>query len=139
MTTPRAGNCLGPMAHQPLTAEEVLERLAFARTRKEQLIGLNGGDLRGADPHYRQQLVQEFFFHLGGAIDVLAQLVNEARNLGLEDAASPTISCATSRTPSSSGFAARSRTTAGFTSRGGPGCPASCSSAWPWGTISSTS
>jgi hypothetical protein len=72
------------MAHQPLTDEEVRERLAFARTRKEQLVLLNGGDLPGADPHYRQQLVQEFFFHLVGAIEVLAQRVNEARNLGLD-------------------------------------------------------
>ena len=53
-----------------------------------ELIALNGGDLPGADPQYRQQLVQEFFFHLVGAIDMLAQLVDEARglNLGIEDA-----------------------------------------------------
>lgn len=78
------------MTHVALTAEDVRERLSFARRRKEELIGLNGGDLPGADPHFRQQLVQEFFFHLVGAIEVLAQLVNEARNLGLgvEDASS---------------------------------------------------
>jgi hypothetical protein len=72
------------MANQPLSSDEVLERLSFARIRKEQLLELNGGDLPGADPHYRQQLVQEFFFHLVGAIEVLAQLVNESRNLGLD-------------------------------------------------------
>lgn len=72
------------MAHPALTAEEVRERLGSARRRKEELLALNGGDLPGADPLYRQQLVQEFFFHLVGAIDVLAQLVNEARNLGLD-------------------------------------------------------
>jgi hypothetical protein len=73
-----------PMAHLALTAEEVRERLGSARRRKAELIALNGGDLPGADPHYRQQLVQELFFHLVGAIEVLAQLVNEARNLGLD-------------------------------------------------------
>jgi hypothetical protein len=76
------------MAHLPLTAEEVRERLGFARRRKEELIALNSGDFLGADPHYRQQLVQEFFFHLVGSIEVLAQFVNEARNLDfdIEDA-----------------------------------------------------
>jgi len=73
-----------PMAHLALTAEEVRERLGYARRRKEELVALNGGDLPGADPHYRQQLVQEFFFHLVGAIEMLAQFVNEARNLRLD-------------------------------------------------------
>jgi hypothetical protein len=72
------------MAHPALTAEEVRDRLGSARGRKEELIALNGGDLPGADPHYRQQLVQEFFFHLVGAVEMLAQLVNETRNLGLD-------------------------------------------------------
>jgi hypothetical protein len=76
------------VGHPPLTADEIRERLSYARRRKEELIALNGGDLPGADPQYRQQLVQEFFFHLVGAIDMLAQLVDEARglNLGIEDA-----------------------------------------------------
>jgi hypothetical protein len=73
-----------PMAHLALTTEEMRERLGFARRRKEELVALNGGDLAGADPHYRQQLVQEYFFHLVGAIEMLAQFVNEARNLGLD-------------------------------------------------------
>lgn len=72
------------MAHLSLNADEVRERLGSARRRKEELIHLNGGDLPGADSHYRQQLVQEFFFHLVGAIDLLAQFVNEVRNLGLD-------------------------------------------------------
>jgi hypothetical protein len=81
------------MASPALTADEVRERLGFARRRKEELILLNDGDLPGADPHHRQQLVQEFFFHLVGAIEVLAQLVNEARNLRLdvEDASAPRV------------------------------------------------
>jgi hypothetical protein len=67
-----------------LTPEDVWERLDFARRRKDELLALNGGDLPGADPHDRQQLVQEFFFHLVGAIEVLVQLVNEARDLALD-------------------------------------------------------
>lgn len=70
------------MSRPALTPDEVRERLGFAHRRKEELAALNGGDLAGADPHMRQQLVQEFFFHLVGAIEVLAQLVNEVRNLG---------------------------------------------------------
>jgi hypothetical protein len=62
------------MAHVALTAEDVRERLGFARRRKDELIVLNGGNLPSADPHHRQQLVQEFFFHLVGAIEVLAKL-----------------------------------------------------------------
>jgi len=72
------------MEHPALTPEEVRERLGFARRRKEELVALNGGDLPGADPHNRQQLVQEFFFHLVGAIEMLAQLVNEVRHLRLD-------------------------------------------------------
>jgi hypothetical protein len=77
-----------------LAADDVRERLGFARRRKEELLALNGGDFLGADPQYRQQLVQEFFFHLVGAIEVLAQLVSEARNLGIhiEDASARRVS-----------------------------------------------
>jgi hypothetical protein len=81
------------MASPALTADEVRERIGFARRRKDELILLNGGDLLGADPHYRQQFVQEFFFHLVGAIEVLAQLVNEPRHLRLdvEDVSAPKV------------------------------------------------
>jgi hypothetical protein len=68
-----------------MEAGDVRERLDFARRRLAQLLALNGGDLAGADVHERQQLIQEFFFHLIGAIEVLAQLVNEVRVLGLDD------------------------------------------------------
>lgn len=60
----------------------VSERLDFARKRLVELQALNGGRLAGANAHERQQLIQEFFFHLLGAVDVLAQLVNEQRSLG---------------------------------------------------------
>jgi hypothetical protein len=84
----RAGYTSQVVGHPPLSADEIRERLSYARRRKEELVVLNGGDLPSADPEYRQQLVQEFFFHLVGAIDMLAQLVDEARglNLGIEDA-----------------------------------------------------
>jgi len=76
------------MTYTPITPDEVHERLGFARRRMDELLVLNGGDLPGSDVSERQQLVQEFFFHLVGAVEVLAQLVNERRGLGLtvEDA-----------------------------------------------------
>jgi hypothetical protein len=64
--------------------DEVHERLRFAQRRMTELLALNQGNLAGADASERQQFVQEFFFHLVGAIEVLAQLANERRNLGLD-------------------------------------------------------
>jgi hypothetical protein len=72
------------VAHPALTADDVRERLGFARVKRDELVVLNDGDLPSADAQYRQQLVQEFFFHLVGAIEVLSQHVNEARALGLD-------------------------------------------------------
>jgi hypothetical protein len=70
----------------PLTMkrDDVYERLSFAERRLQELLQLIGGNLSGADTSYRQQLVQEFFFHLVGATDVLAQFVNEVRGLGID-------------------------------------------------------
>ncbi len=45
---------------------------------------LNNGDIAGAPGEERQPLIQEFFFHLVGAIDFLAQHTNVARELGLD-------------------------------------------------------
>ena len=42
-------------------------------------------DKRGAPHRERQPLLQEFFFHLCGANDFLAQEVNDCRKLGLSD------------------------------------------------------
>src|SRR5688572_15902706 len=64
--------------------DDVLERLAFSERRLQELLALNDGDLRGADSSFRQQIVQEFFFHLVGATEVLAQLINESRGLGID-------------------------------------------------------
>ena len=59
-------------------------RLLFAERRLNDLRALNEGDLAGAQPDERQQPIQEFFFHLVGAIDFLAQRINVARELGLD-------------------------------------------------------
>lgn len=66
-----------------LKKDDVTEKLSFAKRRLQELNELNGGDLAGADGSFRQQLLQEFFFHLVGSIDLLAQFINEVRVLGL--------------------------------------------------------
>lgn len=66
------------------TRDGVKERLGFARRRLNDLQTLNQGDLAGAPGPERQQLVQEFFFHLVGAIEFLAQEINIARQLGID-------------------------------------------------------
>ncbi len=58
-------------------------RLDFAERRLHDLEDLNNGNLASADPNQRQQLIQEYFFHLVGAIEMLAQLVNTTRGLGI--------------------------------------------------------
>lgn len=80
----------------PLTPDDVTERLDFARIRRDQLLALHGCELQHADAHERQQLIQEFFFHLLGAVDVLAQLVNERHSLGVIRSMSPLATCKTS-------------------------------------------
>src|SRR5690348_3760108 len=77
----------------PLQPDDVRARRDYARTRIDDLLALNGGDLLGADAHERQRLSQEVFFHLVGAIEVLAQLVNDRRHLGLssEDATTSSV------------------------------------------------
>jgi len=62
----------------------VRQRLSFAGCRLRDLLTLNDGNLPGADGAMRLQLLQEFFFHLIGATEVLAQLVNDVRDLGLD-------------------------------------------------------
>jgi hypothetical protein len=69
----------------PVSPEAVWERLESAEIRGAELVALNGGELGGADPKVRQRLVQEFFFHLGGAIEVMAQLAGEQRGVGSSD------------------------------------------------------
>lgn len=58
----------------------VRNRLIFAKKRLDELSVLNGGNLTVPEIQ-RQQPLQEFFFHLVGAIEFLAQTVNDARTL----------------------------------------------------------
>jgi len=65
--------------------KQVNERLTFAKQRLEELVKINKKyrDLSMAKGTYKQQLIQEFFFHLVGAIEFLTQLVNISKNLGI--------------------------------------------------------
>jgi hypothetical protein len=49
-----------------------------------ELLSLNGGNLPGAKATDKHRLVQEFFFHLVGAVDWAAQVVNERCELHLD-------------------------------------------------------
>ena len=65
------------------TDEAVNDRLFFAQRRLRELERLNNGDIAGANPRDRQQLIQEFFFHLVGAIEFLVQVINNSLRLGI--------------------------------------------------------
>lgn len=71
----------------PMAPEEVRARLTSAQIRLADLCGLTPS-LPRTDSALRLRLAQEFFFHLIGAVDVLAQIVNERLMLGIpiEDA-----------------------------------------------------
>ncbi len=61
--------------------------LFFAEKRLEDLNKLEklyDGELGRAQPRDIQQLIQEFLFHLGGAMEFLAQAVNKSKNLGID-------------------------------------------------------
>lgn len=83
----------------PLSASDVSDRLDSAAIRLEELLALDsprrwrwfGSRLRaeglaGADARIRLRLAQEFLFHAIGAVDAVAQIVNDRRGLGLDDA-----------------------------------------------------
>lgn len=65
--------------------ESTKNRLYFADKRLNELKQLNNGDIAGANGREIQQLIQEFFFHLVGAIDFLLQVVNQSRNLSIPE------------------------------------------------------
>lgn len=67
-----------------MTADAVKDSLLFAQRRLGELKTLNNGNLATAKPEDRQILLQEFFFHLVGAIEILANTINKQRNLGLD-------------------------------------------------------
>ena len=66
-----------------MVPESVHQKLGFARTRLADLEALIADNRLAADPDARHQLTQEFFFHVVGATEYLAQLVNERRSLQL--------------------------------------------------------
>jgi hypothetical protein len=66
-----------------MAPESIRQKLGFARARLADLEALIAENRLGAEADARQQLTQEFFFHLVGATEYLAQLVNERRSLKL--------------------------------------------------------
>lgn len=65
--------------------ETVLQKLGYARMRLADLEALIANNRLASEPDTRHQLSQELFFHLIGATEYLAQLVNARRSLGLAD------------------------------------------------------
>lgn len=84
MRRPQFNNELGSTNTKTVTKDDVAEKLDFARRRFSDLQALIRRNALGSEHHERQQLVQEFFFHLIGAIELVAQFVNERRALGLD-------------------------------------------------------
>jgi len=61
------------------------DSLLFAQKRLDELKRLNNGNLAGAKPKDRQILIQEFFCHLVSAIEILWQVINKSKKLGIPD------------------------------------------------------
>lgn len=68
----------------PTLLEEVVLRVRFAAWRLEDLKPAIVGNPMGPRLGQRLQLLQEFFFHIVGAREILALLINEKRGLGLD-------------------------------------------------------
>lgn len=60
-------------------------RILFAKRRLDELSQLGGGNFGTVSEIERQQPIQEFFFHLVGAIEFLAQTINDVRSLGIDE------------------------------------------------------
>ena len=72
----------------------VRNRLLFAKRRLDELSRMGRGDFGVVPEEERQQPLQEFFFHLVGAIEFLAQTINDARQLVKdEEAVTPSRVC----------------------------------------------
>jgi hypothetical protein len=67
-----------------INKDSINNRLFFSNRRLSELKQLNNGDIAGADIKERQQLIQEFFFHLVGSIEFLLQLINDSKQFGIE-------------------------------------------------------
>ena len=63
--------------------ETVSQKLDFAKNRLRDLKNLIANNQLASDPKVRHQITQEFFFHLLGATEYLAQLINERRGIGI--------------------------------------------------------
>jgi hypothetical protein len=68
-----------------MNVNAVNDSLSFARKRLDELKKLNNGNLAGAKNEDRQILIQEFFYHLVSAIEILAQVVNKSKQLRIPD------------------------------------------------------
>ena len=69
------------MADVPIKFDEVGLRVRFASWRLKDLKAVMSANLANDRIGQRLQLMQEFFFHLVGAREVLALLINEKRGL----------------------------------------------------------
>jgi hypothetical protein len=71
-----------------LTAAEIADRLDSASTRLQELLALDAqpGGMARADAKVRLRLAQEFLFHAIGAADAAAQILNDRRKLGIDEA-----------------------------------------------------
>ncbi len=69
----------------PAIHDTVRQKLRFAERRLADLVGLVRAGTMPSDVDGRQQAVQEFFFHLSGAMDFMAQVVNSEQALGIAD------------------------------------------------------
>ena len=68
-----------------MDAHTIRQRLSSAALRLTELLALiRGGDLGGTAADDRDRLTMEFFFHTVGAIEFLAQFINERLNLSLD-------------------------------------------------------
>lgn len=69
------------MAVSPLDNSLARDRIVSAKRRLGTLLALGDQGI-SALPQERQQLIQEFFFHAVGAVEMVAQLVNQGRAVG---------------------------------------------------------
>ena len=67
-----------------MISDTVYQKLGFAKNRLKELEKLIANNQLASDPNARHQITQEFFFHLLGSTEYLAQLVNERRGLGID-------------------------------------------------------
>lgn len=69
-----------------MVKDSVLSKLSFAKKRLDEICQLVSSNSISVDANLRQQITQEYFFHLLGAVEYLAQLVNKNLDLGIDPA-----------------------------------------------------